>query len=157
MKKIEILDWSFEVNMEATKVHTTNNSTDHCNCSYCCNFYEAMALVYPSVISFLSRFGVNYQGPSELMPFLPTLMLACYRVHGKILNWGREVLTVDGIPVVPEANDDGTFFLWVGEVELPWLQEEDADDVISPANQPEFLLRMQEIWFQRHGDEGIYS
>ena len=157
MTKIDVLDWSFEVDLDATHNHTTKNSTDHCTCGYCRNFYEALPLVYPSVISFLSIFGVNYQGPSELMPFTPTLMLACYRIRGKIVNWGREVLSVDGIPIVPEANDGGTIFLWVGEMELPWLQEEDPDQVLSPANQPEFLLRMQEVWLHRHSEDLIYS
>lgn len=154
---ITISDWIFDVDPDATAAHTTKNSTDHCTCAYCRNYYEALELTHSQLLTFLSGFGINFQGPSELMPFTPTMMLACYRVHGKIQNWGREVLKVDGVPIIPEANDDGTFFLWVGELELPWLQEEDMDEVVSPANQPEFLLRMQEVWLTRNSADTIFS
>ena len=152
---IELHDWKFDVDPEATLAHTTKNSLDHCTCAYCRNYYEAMDRCYPEVRTFLGQLGINQDGPSELMPFEPTLMLACYRVHGKILRWGREALRVSGIPVIPEAAENGTFFLWVGEVELPWLQEEDMDEVISPANLPEFLARMEEIWLRRH-EESLF-
>ena len=42
----------------------------------------------------MEQFGVNLEGPSELMPFEPTLMLACYRVDGQILQWGKTPLSV---------------------------------------------------------------
>ena len=155
--KITAADWVFDADPEATQAHTSRNSSDHCTCAYCRNYYDAVVKVYPELLEFLSQFGVNYQGPSELMPFTPTLMLACYRVHGRIENWGREVLSVSDVPILPEANEDGTIFLWVGELELPWLQEEDPDEVISPANLPEFLLRMEEVWLQRHGEALFFS
>lgn len=91
------------------------------------------------------------------MPFEPTLMLACYRVDGEILKWGNAALSVSGIPIVPETGDDSAFLLWVGELELPWLQQEPVEEVVSPANLPEFLERMQEVWMLRHGNEFIFS
>lgn len=154
---IEFLDWRFQVDVEATLAHTTKNSTDHCTCAYCRNYYEAIDRCYPELRSFLAQFGVNLDGPSELMPFEPTLMLACYRIQGKVLQWGREAVQVKQIPIVPETAEDGTFLLWVGEVELPWLQDEDMDEVISPANLPEFLERMQEVWLLRHGETIVFS
>ena len=63
----------------------------------------------------------------------------------------------DHVPVHIEESDEGTFLLWVGEMELPWNQPEPMDDVISPANQPEFLLRMNDKWAQLNGVEVIYS
>ena len=155
---LTLLDWRFQVDVDATLIHTTKNSANHCNCAYCRNYYEAADRCYPELRSFLGQFGVNMDGPSELMPFTPTLMLACYRVHGKVLQWGREELRVKHIPILPESGDDNnSFFLWVGEMELPWLQEEDMDEVVSPANLPEFLERMQEVWLQRHGETLFYS
>jgi hypothetical protein len=91
------------------------------------------------------------------MPFEPTLMLACYRVDGQILQWGKAQLSVNGIMILPEAGDERTFLLWVGEIRLPWLQKEAVEDVVSPANLPEFLSRMQEIWSIRHGTTLIHS
>ena len=149
---ISIYDWTFEVDTTATQLHTTQNSSDHCTCAYCRNYYEALDSCCPQLRTFLAQFGINADGPSELMPFTPTLMLACYRVKGRIVNWGREVLSVHGIPILPEAADEESFFLWAGEMELPWLQREDMDEVVSPANLPEFLERMQEVWLRRHGD-----
>ena len=31
-------------------------------------------------------------------------------------------------------------------MELPWMQDEPVEDVVSPANQPEFLERMAQKW-----------
>ena len=155
--KIPLLDWQFEVDIAATRAHTAQNASDHCECAYCKNFYEALDVTYPSLAPFLSQFGVDLNGPSELMPFEPTLVLACYRVFGEILQWGRTELSVDGISITPEAGEDGSFFLWVGEAALPWLQEEDMGDVVSPANLPEFLERMREMWLLRHGEEFVFS
>ena len=112
-------DWQFDVDVEATRIHTTQNATDHCNCDYCRNYYEAVEFTYPALRQFLSQFGVHLDGPSELMPFTPTLMLACYRVTGRILQWGRAALQCDGIPIAAESAENGTFLLWVGEVALP--------------------------------------
>ena len=154
---IELADWIFQVDIAATQAHTTKNASEHCLCGYCKNFYEAIEREYPELILFLNQFGIDFNGPSELMPFTPTLLLASYRVRGEILQWGREQLCVQGIPVLPEAAHSGSFFLWVGEMELPWLQEEAMEDVVSPANEPEFLERMQRVWLLRHGEEIVYS
>ena len=150
-------DWCFQVDVEATLAHTTGNASDHCTCGYCKNYYDALEIIHPDVVAFLQSFGVNVQGPSELMPFEPTLVLACYRVKGKILRWGREAILVSDIPILPEAAEEDSFLLWVGEIPLPWLQEEDMDEVVSPANLPEFLERMQQVWIQRYGEETVLS
>lgn len=154
---LEIEGWQFRLDIEATRRHTKKNAADHCSCAYCRNYYDAVEGLFPDLRNFLQQFGVNYQGPSELMPFEPTLMLACYRIKGKILKWGKDPLFAQGIPVLPEAADEESFFLWVGELEIPWLQVEPVEEVVSPANLPEFLERMQQIWLLRHGEEIIFS
>ena len=154
---LEAGDWRFRVDVEKTRERTSKYSFEHCQCSYCKNFYEAVDLAHPALRPVMEQFGVNLEGPSELMPFEPTLMLACYRVQGQILEWGKEELRVEGVPIVVETGDDATFLLWVGELEIPWLQEENPQDVVSPANLPEFLERMQEIWQLRHGSELLFS
>ena len=154
---LEIEDWRFLVDVEATRDRTSRYSYEHCQCGYCKNFYDAIDVAYPFLRPAMERFGVNLEGPSELMPFEPTLMLACYRVDGEILQWGRSNLSICGIPLVPEVGENTTFLLWVGELEVPWLQEESQEEVVSPANLPEFMARMQEVWIMRHGDEFIFS
>ena len=106
------------------------------------NFYENMDRAEPSLRPVLSKFGIYLNGPCEVMPFEPTLVAACYRVTGRIVNRGESSLHINAVQLRPEEADDTTFFLWIGPVELPWTQEEDMDEVLSPANQPEFMDRM---------------
>ena len=150
-------DWKFEVDIEATSKRTQEYSFDHCECAYCKNFYEVIDQACPQLRPALSQFGIHPEGPCELMPCEPTLMLACYRVDGSIRQWGKSGLYVSGIPLIPEAGDDQTFLLWVGEMRIPWVQEEDPSDVVSPANLPEFMERMQTVWSLRHGEDFIVS
>lgn len=154
---VKLGDWRFRVDVEATAERTRKYSYEHCQCSYCKNFYDAIDLAYPELRPVMEHFGVNLEGPCELMPFEPTLMLACYRVDGEILQWGKSQLSVKGVTILPEAGDSETFLLWVGEVQLPWLQKEAVEDVVSPANLPEFMERMQEIWLLRHSDPLLLS
>ena len=154
---LKLGDWRFRVNVEATAERTRKYSYEHCQCSYCKNFYDSIDIAYPELRPVMEQFGINLEGPSELMPFEPTLMLACYRVDGEILQWGKAQLSVKGVTLLPEAGDENTFLLWVGEVQLPWLQEEAAEEVVSPANLPEFMERMQEIWSLRHGSTFLCS
>lgn len=154
---LELDDWKFVVDVDATRAHTTGNASNHCECGYCKNYYDTVELVYPRIPAFLAQFGVNILGPSELMPFEPAYLLACYRVYGEILKWGESEISVNGISILPEIAENGTFLLWVGELELPWVQDETVEDVISPANLPEFMERMREVWLLRHGGELVYS
>ena len=155
--KITLADWIFEVDTAATAAYTLKCSTDHCTCAYCRNYYETIDIAHPTLRPFLRRFGILAEGPSEVMPLEPTLVMAGYRVTGRILTRGKARMHADHVPVHIEESDEGTFLLWVGEMELPWNQPEPMDDVISPANQPEFLLRMNEKWAQLNGVEVIYS
>ena len=154
---LEYLDWRFEVDIEATRKKTQDNATDHCMCAYCRNFYETVDMAHPGLKEVLDEFGVCLMGPSELLPFEPTLVLACYRVQGRILSWGNATLLGGGVLLQPEAADEHSFYLWAGEMDLPWVQEEAPEEVVSPSNLPEFLERMQYIWLLRHGDAGIVS
>lgn len=153
----EFADWRFRIDVDATRKRTGQYSLDHCSCDYCNNFYETIDRAHPYLRPFLDQFGIQLEGPCELMPFEPTLMLACYCIDGQILRWGKAQLQVHGIPIVPEFSDEETFLFWVGEVEVPWAQQIDAADVVSPANLPEFLERMQHIWELRHGNEFVFS
>jgi len=150
-------DWKFEVDAEATMERTRTYSFDHCECGYCKNYYDVIDQAYPQLRPAMEQFGIHLEGPCELMPFEPTLMLACYRVDGAIKQWGSSGLYISGIPLIPEAGDENTFLLWVGEMRIPWVQEEAPEDVVSPANLPEFMERMQHIWSLRHGNEFMYS
>ena len=154
---IQIEDWVFQVDISATFQKTTQNTQDHCTCGYCQNYYDAAPITYPELPVFLSRFGIEFHGPSEVMPFLPTLVLTCYRVQGCILQYGTVPIYAGDVRITPEPADEESFFLWAGEMSLPWIQQEPEDDVVSPANLPEFMDRMEQIWLLRHGPESIQS
>lgn len=155
--KIALADWEFQVDVEATTVHSLKCSIDHCLCAYCRNYYETVDMAHSTLRPFLEQFGLTMEGPSEVMPLEPTLVMAGYRVIGAITKTGTARMHVDSVPIHPEASDDGTFLLWVGEMELPWKQEEPMEDVVSPANQPEFLERMAKKWAELNDLELIMS
>lgn len=155
--RLQFGDWIFDVDPAATGERTRKYSFDHCECGYCKNFYDTIDQAHPQLRPALEQFGIHLEGPCELMPFEPTLMLACYRVDGSIVQWGKSGLFTSGVPLIPEAGDDDTFLLWVGELRIPWVQKEKPEDVVSPANFPEFLERMQNIWMLRHGEEFLFS
>lgn len=151
--KIHIQDWVFQVDLESTFAHTSRNSANHCNCGYCRNYYDCVDMVYPELRPFLSQYGVVLEGPSELMPFEPTLVLACYRVYGAVIQWGNASIYAGTVPVSIETEENGSFLIWIGEMALPWCQAEPEGEVISPANTPEFMERMQHRWYLRYADE----
>ena len=142
MDTISIADWQFQIDREATRDYTLKCSTDHCLCPYCRNFYETVDKANPRLRSVLEGFGIFLDGPCEVMPLEHNVILAAYRVMGKIAHTGKIRLYVDDIPLIPEESENGTFLLWAGPVELPWIQDVAPEDVISPANEPEFLERM---------------
>lgn len=157
MEVLSIADWRFRVDIAATQEHTLRNSLDHCLCPYCRNFYENLDFAQPRLRQVLAKFGVLAEGPSEVMPLEHNVILACYRVTGSIQNMGKLRLYVDDVQLFPEPSDEGSFLLWVGAMELPWTQEEAPEDVISPANQPEFLDRMAAKWLELTEADTIYS
>jgi len=142
MENLTIADWTFRVDRSATREHTIMNSTDHCLCPYCRNYYETVDEAHPRLRSILDVFGIFLDGPCEVMPIEHNVILAAYRVTGTIVRSGKLRLYVDDVPLIPETSENGTFLLWAGPMELPWVQDIAPGDVISPANEPEFLERM---------------
>ena len=112
-------------------------------------------MIYPGINGFLQQFGIRLDGPSEMYPIEPTLYLAGYRVFGEILSYGIGPMMVDGVPLTAEPVDEAHFLLEVGEIPLPWVLSEDPNEVISPANEPDFLEKMYRKLLLRNGDSGI--
>lgn len=151
---LQIDDWVFRVDLEKTREHSSFVSSEHCTCGYCENYYRAVNLTYPSLRPFLARFGVMIEGPSEMYPIEPTLCLAGYRVFGEIQTYGKGPIMIEGVPVTAEPVDGVHFMLEVGEMPLPWVLDEDMDEVVSPANEPEFLEKMYRKLLLRDPDPG---
>jgi len=149
---LKIDDWVFRVDLEKTREHSSFVSSEHCTCGYCENYYRSVIRTYPGLKPFLSGFGVLVDAPSEMYPIEPTLYLAGYRVFGSIVTYGKGPMMVDGIPVTAEPVDEVHFLLEAGEMFLPWVLEADMHEVISPANEPEFLERMYRKLLLRNPD-----
>ena len=154
---ISLADWQFSVDVDATLEYTHKCSQDHCTCPYCRNFYENLDRAEPMLRPVLTKFGIYLNGPCEVMPFEPTLVAACYRVTGQIISRGESSLHINDVALCPEEADDATFFLWIGPVELPWTQETEMEEVLSPANQPEFMDRMMQRLLQWARDSDIVN
>ncbi|MBO4938316.1 MAG: hypothetical protein J6C98_04870 [Oscillospiraceae bacterium] len=153
---IRIDDWIFDVDPVKTKAHSEFALNSHCTCGYCENYYRGVDLEYPGLRAFLDRFFVEIEGPSEMYPFEPTQYLLAYKVNGRIVQAGAAPIMVDGVPIMGEIIDDDTFKLEVGEIELPWILDEDMDEVVSPANEPEFLERMYQKMIQRNSSNFMF-
>ena len=148
---LQINDWVFDIDSKLTGEYSSHVSLEHCTCDYCENYYRAIQLTLPNLKAFLAQFSLEIDGPVEMYPIEPTLYLAGYRVTGKILHSGIAPMMVDGVPVTAEIYDDNHFLLEIGEMELPWLLPVDPDEVISPANEPEFLENMYRKLARRYG------
>lgn len=149
--ELKIKDWIFDVDIGLNMEISTKQAEEHCECGYCRNYYETLDLNYPDIRPFLAKFGVDPEGPDELSPFEPTIYEASFIVNGKITVPGKERLYVNGVPVRILSSEDADmdterpkpyFVLLFGLLELPWVLSESAEDVISPANEPEYLERM---------------
>ena len=163
---LQLSDWQFDINLPLTMDISAAQAAEHCSCGYCRNYYMSLDNAYPSIRPFLQRFGIDIEGPDELCPYEPTIYEATYIIQGHILQKGSNNLVIDNIPLrfyAPDEMDLHTehphpyFMLNIGLMELPWSLTEPMDQVISPANEIEFLERMQQKLLVRFNDDLISS
>ncbi len=149
---LEIGDWRFDIDIEATVKHSATEAREHCDCAYCRNYYAAVDAAYPQLRPFLAQFGVDIAAPEELFSFTKNEYIGIYAVNGVILETG-EGIQVDGISIeighdepinirCPEPN----FTISTDLMTLPWVLEESIEEpsveVCFPAKRPSFLKRM---------------
>ena len=163
--QMQIGAWLLDVDIALNMEIFARQAREHCSCGYCRNFYAAIDRVCPSLRPFLARFGVDVEGPDELSPFEPTIYEVSYIVNGTILERSDERLFIDQIPIkilsAEQADMDTVrpepyFVLVIGLMELPWLLQEDPNQVISPANEENYLQRMERKLLDRAAEE-LYS
>ena len=149
---IALTDWQLDVDIERTMELSVSQGKEHCTCGYCRNFYATLDQQYPTIRPFLARFGLEAEAPDELCPYEPTIYEATYVVQGSILHVGAQRLCIDNIPLRISSSEQSDiytehpkpyFTVSIGLMELPWSLDEPMDQVISPANEAEFLNRMQ--------------
>ena len=149
---LQISDWIFDVDIPATMAYSQAVWEDHCTCGYCRNFYEAMDEAYPQLKSFLKNFGMNSLTPEEMSPIEPTLCIVSYCFSGTIVKHGIYPIDIDGVVLSVSTHQENPlyeppfgkpFFVFTtGLLELPWILDQDMNEVISPANEPEYMERM---------------
>jgi len=146
-----VQDWLFDVDVDATAKYCAGVVADPCNCGYCRNFRAAVNNEFPQLNKFLIKLGSRVEAPEELMPYEPTVFEGSYCISGRILKEGQTLELSDGCwlsVLTAEETDYETqcpepyFVLRTSSLELPWVLDEDMDEVISPANEPEYLQRM---------------
>lgn len=163
---IELADWELDVDISLTMSLSDKQAKEHCTCGYCRNFYAAIDGAYPGLRPFLQRFGIHAEGPDELCPYEPTIYEVTYIVQGCVRHKGKQSLYIDDVPLtirtslesdICTEHPEPYFTLCIGLMELPWLLDEPMSEVISPANEDEFLSRMQKKLLARLQDDPIPS
>lgn len=149
---VQAADWIFDVDISKTMTYSAGIWEDHCLCGYCRNFYETLNKVYPQLNAFLKKFGMNSLTPEEMSPIEPTLCIASYCICGRIVQNGIYPIDIDGVVLTVSQQEDNPdyepgfgerfFVLTTGLLDLPWTLDEAMDEVISPANEPEYMQRM---------------
>ena len=164
---VKVADWVFDADIPATMEYSAGIWEDHCTCGYCRNFYETLDGAYPSLKDFLKQFGMNRLTPEEMSPIEPTLCMASYCISGTIVKKG--VFPLDSGDVVFAVTTDAQnplyeppfgkpfFVLTSGLLELPWVLDEDMNEVISPDNEPEYLERMLKRLLENADAENVMS
>ena len=163
---LQIADWVFDVDIPATMEYSAHIASDPCGCGYCRNFRQTIDDAYPQLRTFLEQFGMNSQTPEEMSPIEPTLCMVSYCIGGSIVKRGIYPLDLGGVVLsVPEKPDPlyhppcgPNFFVFnSGLLELPWVLDEDMDEVISPANEPEYMQRMMNRLLENTDSEIVFS
>lgn len=162
---VKLNDWIFDVDIDLTMERSAYQAQEHCDCSYCRNFYRSLDASNPDMRPFLAVFGIDPMGPDELCPFEPTIYEVSYIVNGTILQTGTP-FRIGDIPVKVLSSTDADmdtersepyFVLIIGLLELPWALDEDPREVISPANEDSFLNRMKAKLLARITDDSPLS
>lgn len=164
---LTVSDWIFDVDISATMSYSAGIWEDHCTCGYCRNFYETLNDAYPQLKGFMENFGMNSLTPEEMSPIEPTLCMASYCISGSVVKRGIFPIDIGGVVLTVSADYENPlyeppfgkpfFVLTTGLLELPWVLDEDMDEVISPANEPEYLQRMMNRLLQTADGDDFLS
>ena len=164
---VQIGDWIFDVDISKTMAYSASVWEDHCLCGYCRNFYETLNGTYPQLRIFLEKFGMNSLTPEEMSPIEPTLCIASYCICGKIIQHGIYPIDIGGVVLTASTQEENPeytpnfgekfFVLTTGLLDLPWVLDEDMDEVISPANEPEYMQRMMNRLLENADYDSVIS
>jgi len=163
---LKVGDWIFDVDIPATMEYSAHIASDPCGCGYCRNFRKTIDYAYPQLNGFLKQFGMSSLTPEEMSPIEPTLCNAFYCISGSVIKHGVYPIDLNGVVLsVPDEPDPlynppfgKPFFVFDTRLlDLPWVLDEDMNEVISPANEPEYLQRMMNRLLENTDSESLLS
>lgn len=159
-----VADWVFDLNIDATAKYCAEVVADPCECGYCRNFRLSVNKAYPELDIFLKKVGSTVMAPEELMPYEATIYEGSYCISGSIVERGSNPLMCGECALTVLRADETDydtqcpkpyFVLRTQSLELPWVLDEDMDEVISPANEPEYLQRMWDRLLQNAPESSL--
>ena len=150
-------DWMFDVDIPHTMQYSALEAAGNCYCGYCRNFYAVVDTVCPQLRSFMAQFGVDLEAPETLFPYdvdQKMIYEGEYLVFGTILQEGSGAIQVGETAVFPLEDTEYDlsqpyFLLSFEHLVTPWVLQEPMEDVVSTANDPEFLQTMQDRLLDR--------
>lgn len=150
---LQLGSWKFDIDMETTMAYSAAEAQEHCTCTYCRNFYAALDTDLPSLRPMLAQFGIDAQAPDQLYPYDITNETMWYEgeylVFGRILQHGKDPIVCGQCSIQPSVDAQYSvsqpyFVLCLQGAKLPWILEEPLQEVLSPANEPEFINKMMD-------------
>ena len=105
---------------------------DLCDCAYCRNYIREIKKVYPDLVSFLDKIGVDIEKPFETMPGEPESGLieyfgVQYIVIGDKKGFSKTKLgevTIDLAKSFQDPGIDGKYFvIEAGPIKLEWTNK----------------------------------
>lgn len=90
MKRIRLMNWDLEVDINKTKEYY-NKDIELCHCSYCENYMEACKVMDSSILEFITSLGINSLKPIHLSEFGEVeekvhLYMGCYHIVGVLIE-----------------------------------------------------------------------
>lgn len=154
-KNIKCDNFEFEVDYKKNLNYYSSNKL--CGCIPDKNYYNLIGIVYPKIVEFLARFGVNAVRPDEVSwveqdtAEQTVFYEAMYSVSGvvkkgEISVYGKVKVLVDGLDVYfnecdfPNEQNGKCFGISVFAV-LPWNQNEPYEDYFSQGNSKKGLFK----------------
>ena len=137
---LEFSDWVFNADTQGTQEYYFEEFSNRCECCFCRNYFATVDMFYPELRGFLSKFSIDPGVPEMLLPFHSTLYQASYYAIGQILRYGTTPIQVGGVTVTAEEGEEqNTFLLHIGLMELPWMLEDDPSAEKMPEIMQDFF------------------
>ncbi len=109
MERIQIQDYSFEIDLKKTAEYYRTHGL--CDCANCLSFYAHIKGSFPKMEAFLSEFGIDISRPDHVWSQEAGGVLHCisvdYTVCGKVTTTGTSELCIDSSQAIKPVITNG--------------------------------------------------